>query len=190
MTSFIEVYENALDNHTCDKFMKLFEEHRELHRPGVCGDGMTHPEVKTSTDITLKHIGTDCPFTEPLKIFSDSLHRCIIDYCEKYSFFGSHCPVYFDCVNIQRYLPGEGFYEWHIENAYPHDNRALVFMCYLNDVENGGTEFGHGLGKLEAKKGSIILWPPFWTHPHRGIISHSQTKYIITNWMHYYENNT
>jgi len=40
---------------------------------------------------------------------------------------------------IQHYEPGEGFPSWHCERAtHLTHQRALVFMTYLNDVEDGG----------------------------------------------------
>ena len=63
--------------------------------------------------------------------------------------------------------------------------RHLVFMTYLNDVPDGGTEWYYQDLKLPAEKGLTILWPADWTHTHRGIISMSTTKYIITGWYSY-----
>ena len=43
-------------------------------------------------------------------------------------------------MNIQHYKPGGGFKKWHFENTGPKSmSRKLVFMTYLNDVDDGGT---------------------------------------------------
>ena len=39
-----------------------------------------------------------------------------------------------------------------------------------------------------AKTGSTLIWPATWTHTHKGVISKTQTKYIITGWYSYYNN--
>ena len=93
-------------------------------------------------------------------------------------------------MTIQHYKPGEGFYKWHTENTgYSYNlNRHLVFMTYLNDVENGGTEFYHFPDlKIQARKGLTLIWPAGWTHTHKGVISNVDEKYIITGWYSFYD---
>ena len=34
----------------------------------------------------------------------------------------------------------------------------------------------------DAVEGRCVLWPPYWTHFHKGIVSNTQTKYIATGW--------
>ena len=56
-------------------------------------------------------------------------------------------------------------------------------MIYLNDVTEGGyTEFPTQNKLLQPRSGDMIIWPAYWTHPHRGIASKTQTKYIMTGW--------
>jgi len=97
-------------------------------------------------------------------------------------------PVCFaEGMNIQYYEPGEGFPKWHCERGMNQSNqRALAFMTYLNDVTDGGeTEWLYQEKKLQPKKGLTAIWPTDFTHTHRGIISTTQTKIIITGWFNY-----
>ena len=56
-------------------------------------------------------------------------------------------------------------------------------MVYLNDVTDGGeTEFPTQDKKFSPRAGDVLIWPAYWTHPHRGIVSESQVKYIATGW--------
>ena len=32
------------------------------------------------------------------------------------------------------------------------------------------------------RKGLTLIWPADWTHLHRGVVSPSEEKYIITGW--------
>jgi hypothetical protein len=60
-------------------------------------------------------------------------------------------------------------------------------MTYLNDVPNGGTDFYYYPElNLQAKKGLTIIWPSDWTHTHRGVISKTHEKYIVTGWFSFY----
>ena len=58
----------------------------------------------------------------------------------------------------------------------------IVYMLYLNDLENGGTEWCLQNVKLEAVKGTLVLWPSDFTHVHRGIVANEE-KYICTGWL-------
>ena len=54
---------------------------------------------------------------------------------------------------------------------------------YLNDVPNGGTEFFHQKYICEAKKGKILIFPANFAYSHRGQISMTHEKYILTGWL-------
>ena len=96
--------------------------------------------------------------------------------------------------NIQKYKPDQAYHHWHSETScIESGKRHLVFMTYLNDVKNGGTEFYYFPDlKIQARKGLTLIWPAGWTHPHRGVVNNELEKYIITGWMvfrHLMENN-
>jgi hypothetical protein len=56
-------------------------------------------------------------------------------------------------------------------------------MTYLNDVHDaGGTEFFHQKLTVLPRKGLTLIWPADWTHTHRGIVSPTEEKYVITGW--------
>ena len=91
-----------------------------------------------------------------------------------------------EVYNIQHYEKGEGFYSYHCERMSqmpPQILRSLVFMTYLNDVEDGGTEFLYQKCEVKARKGLTLIWPADWTHTHKGIISQTKEKTIITGWI-------
>lgn len=99
-----------------------------------------------------------------------------------------------DAINLQHYQRGVGnFGHWHSEQ-YPHPadpsqkslHRVLLWLLYLNDVEEGGeTEFFYQGVKLKPKKGSLVVAPCGFTHTHRGNIPRSGDKYVLTSWVLY-----
>ena len=55
-------------------------------------------------------------------------------------------------------------------------------MLYCNDLKKGGTYFPYQEVALQSKKGDLYMWPSFFTHPHQGVISPTEEKYIATGW--------
>lgn len=93
-------------------------------------------------------------------------------------------------INIQKYQKNKGGYpHWHSEQ-FPQQNhnealhRVVLYMFYLNDVEEGGeTEFFYQKKKIIPKKGTMVIAPASFTHSHRGITPKSGDKYIATSWV-------
>jgi hypothetical protein len=97
-------------------------------------------------------------------------------------------------INIQKYNQNEGGYFYYHSEIYPHPNdtennalhRKLLWMFYLNDVEEGGeTEFYHQQLATKPKQGSLVIAPAGFTHTHRGNMPRSNDKYIFTSWVLY-----
>ena len=58
-------------------------------------------------------------------------------------------------------------------------------MTYLNTCKAAGTMFYYQNKTFKCKKGDTLIWPAAWTHTHKGQISTTETKYIITGWYCY-----
>ncbi len=93
-------------------------------------------------------------------------------------------------INAQKYEAGKGGYPyWHSE-VYPQSgstdplHRIMLFMFYLNDVEEGGeTDFYYQEMSIKPKAGRMVIAPAYFTHTHRGNIPKSNDKYILTSWI-------
>jgi hypothetical protein len=93
-------------------------------------------------------------------------------------------------INVQKYSKQVGgYYYWHSE-IYPRDpaaetlHRVLLFMFYLNDVDEGGeTEFLYQERNLKPTAGTMVIAPAGFTHTHRGNVPRSNDKYILTSWI-------
>lgn len=89
-------------------------------------------------------------------------------------------------LNVQKTKAGEGYHIWHPESdgGSSSTKRVLVSMIYLNDVEEGGeTEFLYQHKRFKPKKGTVLIWPAYFTHTHRGNPPLSGDKYIVTSWI-------
>ena len=95
-------------------------------------------------------------------------------------------------ILMKKYKKGLGGYNaWHADFNYftregenPDEKRTHVIMFYLNDVEEGGeTELYHQKLKIKPKQGSMVIFPCYFTHTHKGHIPISNDKYIMNIWM-------
>lgn len=174
------------DTSLCDDLITFFEEQKQLQVPGKVGynSGVKVDErVKKSIDI---------PLIWDMKIsqrYTMELQKVLEQYKVKYP-ESDNVPKYvIEDVNIQKYPLNGGYYDWHCErSSNPAMNRHLVFMTYLNDVnDEGGTEFKYQELTVTPKKGLTLIWPVDWTHTHRGIPSPTEIKYIATGWYKFEE---
>ena len=93
--------------------------------------------------------------------------------------------------NLQKYKPNQGYFGLHCENAGlgGGNSRVLAWMFYLNTVtDDGGTYFDNYDLTLNAVEGRCVIWPAYWTHTHRGIVSKTESKYIVTGWFNFIDN--
>ena len=189
MTTFIDEFQIS-DLTLCDSLLQLYNDahDRGMTFAGQSGAmGQARPEIKASTDFWLN----DCDKLGPPEKYrwpeyQAELNGFIDIYLDKYKFFeyggmftSRHLP------QIQHYKPGEGYHKWHIDGAQMNScDRAMVYMTYLNDVtEGGGTMFYHQKVTTKAVKGKTLIFPAAYTHLHKGEISKTQHKYILTGWI-------
>ena len=170
----------------CDNIVNYFNVQKSK---GLVGKGEVvggknvniNTNVKDCEDLSISPKNFDYPFFDYRKY----LQNCLEEYIKRYNkiYFLDHFNVN-TSYNLQFYKKGGGFKVYHCERSGVDFTlkRCLVFMTYLNDVPNGGTEWMYQNYKSEAKKGLTVLWPSDFTHTHRGIISSTHEKYIITGW--------
>lgn len=158
-------------------------------KAGTVGDDIIVKEHKDSLDTILE--------TSQYHYDSYMLQlRQVMDlYKEKYVWvdrFSPWGPI--EKTAVQKYNPGGGFHGWHSERTQGtgvFGRRMLVFMTYLNTVEEGGeTEWYYQKLKVKPEKGLTVVWPADWTYTHRGIAAPNETKVIVTGWVHYVDNFT
>lgn len=128
--------------------------------------------------------------------YQKALKECRVEYGKLYEVSECGAPEQLlEPVGIQRYYPPDGGYHiWHSERvtgSLPHALRHLVFMTYLNDIDDpddeyaGGTEFYHQKLKVKPEKGLTLIWGADWTFTHRGIPAPKHEKTIVTGWISY-----
>lgn len=168
----------------CDGLIEYHKNNKDYKIRGLTAAGQG--KGKVSTDVTIMPaIQNKVAFNYMLQLMQVGVDG----YCKKYSLDTMFKIGLKEGWNIQHYAPNEGFFTWHCErSAHQTNQRALVFMTYLNDVEDGGeTEFFYQKVKVKPKKGLTLLWPTDFTHMHRGITSPTEHKYIATGWVNFFD---
>ena len=63
--------------------------------------------------------------------------------------------------------------------------RAMSFIAVLNDDYDGGIfNFPAQNLKFKVKKGEVVMFPPYWTHPHSvSSVGEGQARYTINTWI-------
>ena len=166
----------------CDGLIKYYDHNEKNVTPGTVYNKKTiiDHNVKHSLDLSIPDISYN---HNEISQYLSYLHNIIKHFEIKYP-DANTVPFYriTNYFNIQKYPKGGGFKIWHHERSAGHEERIFVFMTYLNDVKDGGTEFLHQRLKIPAKKGLTVFWPADWTHTHRGIITKKEEKIIATGW--------
>lgn len=198
----IGVFEDAFDGPWCDeairrctaKIENVLSEHgdeKDLGKDGVWirnNDKRKDYSLDMLRYTSLDHLNSG---------LTDVLTRRSDEYFQHFSQDASHQETYRRTDEkhwvhkFQWTPPGGGFSQWHYEQGggiVECATRYAVWMVYLNDVleENGGaTDFPVQGVSIQPKRGTLVVWPAGYTHPHRSAPDLKQHKYILTGWMVY-----
>ena len=180
--TFIYELERALPADVCEEAIRRFEANAGQQYAGRIGpEGREAAQVKRSTDLRIS--GRE-DWLDIDRTLSRQLVATFNELALEFPFFGAN-SFRDEGYNLQRTLPGE-YYHWHVDSG-PGDfsARQLVAIWYLNDVPGPGgeTEFPLQGVSIRPAQGKLVLFPPFWTHVHRGVKLEEGVKYIATTWI-------
>lgn len=189
----IGIYDNSIDKDLIENLLSSLSTYKDKVVEGTVATGtlsIVDKDVKQSFDLCSNNI-------DPALVnrYQNALQSSLVKYLEEYTFAVTVDRFAItETWNIQHYPPGGGFKQWHCEMtgmAMPSAFRHLVFMTYLNTVEDknktgeGGTDFYYQNLKVNAVRGRTVIWPAYWTHTHKSISTLTQEKTIVTGWYSY-----
>ena len=179
--SFIFEKQRALPIDVCNEMVRRFEEYADEQYAGRIGQLVQQDrDTKRSTDLV---VSGKSHWKDIDRALFRSLGLAMQELRETFPYFkGAFKDVGYA---IQRTDPGE-FYHWHIDGgSHEFSQRQLVAVWYLNDVAGPGgeTEFSFQGVRIRPEAGKLVLFPPFWTHEHRGVTLQAGVKYIATTWV-------
>ena len=174
----------------CDGLIQHFNDNKEQQKDGVTGSfnsSLVNKEFKESNDFTFHLHDSLWHSNSAIQSYNKHLFECVENYCKKYTMLDRVNPFTLtEVTNIQSYPISGGYKVEHCERGGSFDKtikRILVFMTYLNDLSDGGTNFKYQGITEKAVKGKTLIFPTDWTHTHSGQISHTKEKIIITGWL-------
>ena len=180
------IYETKFPKDVCDGIIDYYntDETFEKHPGQVSNREDTTNDTKESMDLSIPMQYAD--FDDRLDAYFRLLHQAFVSYFQKFEQSRLPCKIS-DIFNIQWYPKGGGYKIWHFErtNNKHAIRRHLVWMTYLTDNPNGGTEFYFQDLYIPAEKGKTIIWPAEWMYTHKSRVDKMQEKMIITGWMEF-----
>ncbi|MGB1087248.1 MAG: 2OG-Fe(II) oxygenase [Alphaproteobacteria bacterium] len=183
MTNFIEAYPNVLSADDCEAIIARFE--ADARREKSKTQRGVNEKTRTGTMLDIAEYDDWADIREKVDTL---VRRRISLYIDKYRSLANMATdqrSYLSPPLLEKIEAGQG-YNWHIDaGPVGTHKRILSSLIYLRDVDEGGaTEFPYQQAAVKPKQGMLILFPPFWTHLHRGAeVQGEGVKYNITNFL-------
>ena len=175
------IFTDKIDEGVCRNLINIFECNEKHHFKGEVateGDNTVDYSQKKCIDMELNNF--NLPVIDE---YHNQLQKLLMGYIQRYPEVNKLPKFTSTIARIQKYDKDGHFNVWHFERGVGNLNRCLVYMTYLNDVEEGGeTYFKYQDMKVKPEVGKTLIWPSDWTHTHKGVSPKSGLKYIATGW--------
>lgn len=179
---FIEEFPNAVSPELCEEIVARFESDPAQGPSVVIVDGVTKAK-KTRSGTVLAINGGSQEWRRLNEALAPALRATMKAYAAKYPGLAAVAASEgLECTPplIERVEPGQGF-DWHSDQSAATPERVVAGLLYLRTVTAGGhTEFAHQGQSVQPETGKIVLFPPFWTHHHRGATPAAESKYVLS----------
>ncbi len=180
MDNLIRVYDGALGDKQCDYLIDMFDRYSALQEIQVNAYGQTLTRMNLMAD-------KFSPFKEDLEYLGNVFVGGVRKYKEDIGILPSQWPEKYtlEAMKIKKYEHnGQDSFPTHVDvNSLDNCKRFLVMFIYLTDNEGGETLVQDFVSP--CKKGSIIIFPPYWPWLHSGEKPIDTPKYILGSYLHY-----
>jgi hypothetical protein len=178
LAHYIRTYDNDLDAALCQRLIDSFNALQRFQKLNgrTVRRGL---EESAWTELNVTRL-SDAGF---LGMFRQLIDRALARYNAD---VGLEIPVpaspWISDLVIKRYRAGqEEQFQLHFDAVNHVASRYLVVLWYLNDVAEGGATRFPQLGiDVAARRGRLLLFPPYWMYQHEGATPRSGDKYIIS----------
>ena len=173
LSDYIRVFDNVITELTCERIIQ--EYHNNESRVKRYNSGYKFNQLNL-TDSTIPQL-------------SNVVANQLIPYYTEY-FTDLNAIEYvnidnFEEVRIKHYKKNQDEFPLHVDIADKIScSRFAIAIMYLN-VNNGYTEFPTLQKKIYPAPGRLVIFPPNWMFPHRGIMPTDEDKYILMSCLMY-----
>lgn len=181
MDDFIKTVE-VFDEATCKVIIEVFEQ--SLNKERI--ENMLTPQF------TQVNLNKEEKYKKFVQVLSYKFVEVLKRYKKELPEYAEWFPekLFFEEFRVKKYESGsDDQFELHVDvEDHPTAKRYLAFLCYLNDDFFGGeTDFPYNKLTVRPKTGTVLVFPPTWQYPHRGIpVKKGSAKYILSTYLHYY----
>ncbi|TQM17541.1 2-oxoglutarate-Fe(II)-dependent oxygenase superfamily protein [Pseudoxanthomonas sp. 3HH-4] len=181
LADYIRIYDDALPAAFCQQLIDGFESSAQFQAPNGRG---YRPALDDSrwTELNLTRLA-DPAF---VGFFMTRIEEALARYNADLSLT---LPVplrpRIDRLTMKKYRAnaGEGF-QPHFDSVDEVAGRYMVFLWYLNDVQEGGsTRFMDLEVDVQPRAGRLLVFPPYWMFQHVGNAPVSNDKYILSTYL-------
>lgn len=179
---FIRLYKDSFSKELCAEVIRRFEADARKHASTTAT--RDKPRLRSGT---MLQIGDLPDWRDISAAYAQALEKNLAAYAQAFptlqQLIASPATKRTPPL-LERIEPGQGF-GMHIDAsvAGTHD-RMVAVLLYLKDVEEGGqTQFPFQSIQVKPRAGLMVLFPPYWTHPHQGVSPASGLKYNLTSYV-------
>ena len=176
MENCIRIYDDVISKHWCEDIIKSFEEtstdrysngHKEFNQLEI----WDQPEWY---DTKLK--------------FLNLMQTSMVKFMEDVKIDTSHFPKSLEPehITIKKYTDNgkDQFAEQvDVTDSVHTAKRFLVYILYLSDCKGGETYIPRYDISSQPKQGRLLMFPPYWTHPHMGKKVQKGNKYVMMSYL-------
>jgi len=179
MNDFIKTYDNVLSDVSCQHLIDKFEDNRNQWQK---------TELEGHRSFTEININLHEDWQEYVNIIYKALNPFIERYAKDHNITNNWPERYgWEQIRFKKYeVNDKDEFKEHVDVMdYASAKRFLVMFLYLNDNEGGLTDFPEYDTMIQPKTGTLLMFPPLWTHKHIGHKPVKKPKYIIGSYLHY-----
>ena len=179
MNDFIKTYYNVLSDVNCQHLIDKFEDSRNQWQK---------TELEGHRSFTEININLHEDWQEYVNIIYKALNPYLQKYADDHNITNNWPERYgWEQIRFKKYeVNDKDEFKEHVDVMdYASAKRFLVMFLYLNDNEGGLTDFPEYDTMIQPKTGTLLMFPPLWTHKHIGHKPLEQPKYIVGSYLHY-----
>ena len=171
---YIAQYPNVIPKDYCKHLIDKFE-----------AESLKDIRKNSIMDFTEVNLN-DAGWEEEIKLLGSIFTKAISAYKKHYNITLFPENYAWEQFRMKKYEADKGEFKEHIDATnIESSKRFLVFFAYLNDGDGGGTTFTKNNLTIDRESGKLIMFPPLWTHPHKGDKPIGNPKYIIGSYLHF-----